>query len=378
MTELRHNALYSRHKELGASFEEPLWNMGVPWLYNTNPDDEHVAVRSRVGLWDVTCLQVINITGPDALEVINAMQAADMSVLKPGQSRLGCLCNKEGAITDDFLVYCDDQNQYRATHGDGDAEEVLEEYSKGKNVTISRDADVHILSVQGPQVLNLLSPHTSIELSELPYFHHKKSKLFGKDVLISRAGYSHERGYEIFCSSDDAVELWDTILDEGAEFGIMPCSFTCLDLCRVEAGLLFYPFDMPEGDVTPWELGMSWAVDLNGMSWGIEVERDDFRGKKALQQKKGKERFLQTGIVCRSDKAAPEGAKLIKDGKEVGLVTTPVYSRYLMQSLALIHIKPEFSAPGTSVEVHGGDFTSEATVFKPPFYDPLRLRQKGK
>jgi len=378
MSELRYNALYDRHKELGASFEEPLWNMGVPWLYNTNPDDEHVCVRTRVGLWDVTCLQVINITGPDALEVINSMQAADMSVLKPGQSRLGCLCSEDGAISDDFLVYCDGQDQYRATHGDGDAEEVLREYAKGKNVEVSRDDDVHILSIQGPKSLDLLAPHASIDLADLPYFHHKESKLFGKDVLISRAGYSHERGYEVFCASRDAVEMWDTILEKGKEFDIMPCSFTCLDLCRVEAGLLFYPFDMPEGDVTPWELGLGWAVDLNGMSWGVEVDRDDFRGKKALQKSKGKERFFQTGIICKSDKAAPEGAKLLSDGKEVGLVTTPCYSRYLMQSIALAHLKPEYSANGTPIQVKGDGFECEAMVFKPPFYDPLRLRQEGK
>jgi len=369
MSELRYNALYERHKELGASFEEPLWNMGVPWLYNTEPDDEHVAVRTRVGLWDVTCLQVININGPDALEVLNSMQAADMSVLKQGQSRLGCLCNEDGAITDDFLVYCDGPEQYRATHGDGDAEEILAEYAKGKNVEVGRDPDVHVLSLQGPKALDLLAPHASIKLEDLPYFHHTKSKLFNKDVLISRAGYSHERGYEIFCASQDAVEMWDTILDEGKKYGIMPCSFTCLDLCRVEAGLLFYPFDMPEGDVSPWELGMSWAVD---------VDREDFRGKKALQEKKGKERFFQTGAICKSDKAAPEGAKLLKDGKEVGLVTTPAYSRYLMQSLVLIHIKPEYSAPGTVVQVKGDDCDCEAMVFKPPFYDPLRLRQNGR
>lgn len=378
MSELRANALYSRHQELGATFEEPLWNMGVPWLYNTDPDDEHVAVRTRVGLWDVTCLQVINITGPDALEVLNRVQAADMSVLKPGQSRLGCLCDENGAISDDFLVYRDGENEYRATHGDGDAEERLAEYAEGKNVEISRDKDVHVLSVQGPKSLDLLSPYTQMELADLPYFHHRSTKLFGKDVLISRAGYSHERGYEIFCSSEDAPDLWDTLLEQGAEFGIMPCSFTCLDLCRVEAGLLFYPFDMPEGDTTPWELGMSWAIDFHTKSWDVEMDRDDFRGKKALQEKKNKERFYQTGIICDSDKAVSEGAKLVADGKEVGVVTTPAYSRYLMQSLALVHLNPDYAGQGTAVEVQSNDFSCNAWVSKPPFYDPLRLRQQGK
>jgi aminomethyltransferase len=368
MGELRFNALYDRHRALGASFEEPLWNMGVPWSYNTDPNDEHVAVRTRIGLWDVSCLQVININGADALTVLNAMQAADMSKLKPGQSRLGCLCNEQGALTDDFLVYCDGTDQYRATHGDGDAEDVMREIAEGKNVTIERDDDVHVLSVQGPKSLGLLASHTEMDLASLAYFNHKSTTLFGKNVVISRAGYSHERGYEIFCAANDAVDLWDTILREGERFGIMPCSFTCLDLCRVEGGLLFFPFDMPEGDTTPWEVGMEWAVDL---------EKGDFRGKQALQAKRGQERVKQTGIICKSDRAVEEGAKLFKDGQDVGLVTTPAYSRFLMQSLALVHIKPEFTARGTEVEVRGPSVTCSAHVWKPPFYDPLRLRQQG-
>ncbi|MDQ3796943.1 MAG: aminomethyltransferase family protein [Pseudomonadota bacterium] len=368
MAELRFNALYDRHKALGASFEEPLWNMGVPWLYHTDPNDEHVAVRTRVGLWDVSCLRVINIQGPDALTVLNTMQAADVSMLKPGQSRLGCLVNEQGALTDDFLVYCDGPDRYRATHGDGDAEEVMREVATGKDVEITPDDDVHVLSVQGPKSLELLAPHAEIDLASLPYFNHKPSTLFGKKVLISRAGYSHERGYEVFCASNDAVELWDSILREGERFGVMPCSFTCLDLCRVEGGLLFYPFDMPEGDTTPWEVGMDWAVDL---------DKGEFRGRQALQEKRDKPRVKQTGLICKSDQAVEADAKLYKDGREVGVVTTPAYSRYLMQSLALVHVKPDFVARGTEMEVRGPKVNCKAYVWQPPFYDPLRLRQQG-
>ena len=368
MGELRSNALYDRHKALGASFEEPLWNMGVPWLYHTDPNDEHVAVRTRVGLWDVSCLQVINIKGPDALTVLNTMQAADVSKLKPGQSRLGCLVNEQGALTDDFLVYCDGPDQYRATHGEGDAEEIMAEVAKGKDVEIDRDDDVHVLSVQGPKSLELLAPYAEMDLASLPYFNHKPTRLFGKQVLISRAGYSHERGYEVFCASTDAVELWDNILREGERFGIMSCSFTCLDLCRVEGGLLFYPFDMPEGDTTPWEVGMDWAVDL---------DKGEFRGRKGLEEKRNKPRVKQTGIICKSDQAVEADAKLYKDGREIGVVTTPAYSRYLMQSLALVHIKPEFATRGAEVEVRGPKVNCKAYVWPPPFYDPLRLRQQG-
>jgi len=132
MAELRPNTLYERHKALGASFGEPVFNMAVPWAYHTGPNDEHVAVRTRIGLWDVSCLQMINLKGPDALTVLNTMQAADISKLEPGQARLGCLCNEQGAITDDFLVYCDGSEQYRASHGADNAEEVMPALAKDK------------------------------------------------------------------------------------------------------------------------------------------------------------------------------------------------------------------------------------------------------
>jgi len=102
-------------------------------------------------------------------------------------------------------------------------------------VTIERDTDVQMLSVQGPKSLELLAPHAEIELASLAYFNHKPSELFGKNVLIMRGGYAHEQGYEIFCASSDVVELWDTILREGEQFGIMPCSFTTEGRCFFRA-----------------------------------------------------------------------------------------------------------------------------------------------
>jgi aminomethyltransferase len=125
---------------------------------------------------------------------------------------------------------------------------------------------------------------------------------------------------------------------------------------------------MPEGDTTPWEVGMDWAVDL---------DKGEFRGMQALREKRSKPRVKQTGLICKSDQAVEAGAKLFKDGREIGVVTTPAYSRFLMQSLALVHVKPEFSARGTEVEVRGPKVSCKAYVWQPPFYDPLRLRQQG-
>jgi aminomethyltransferase len=155
------------------------------------------------------------------------------------------------------------------------------------------------------------------------------------------------------------------ILEKGHRYGVIAASWDSLDLTRVEAALLFYPFDMPEGDTTPWEVNMHWCVDLN--------KKGDYIGKQALLKLKGRERFKQAGLVCQSSEAMPEGAKIIKDGKEIGVVTSASFSRYLMKSIAMVHIKPEFSQIGTQVVV-AAETPVKAHVVKTPFYDPMRLR----
>jgi aminomethyltransferase len=158
--------------------------------------------------------------------------------------------------------------------------------------------------------------------------------------------------------------MWDSILEAGKDKGVIPVSWACLDIVRVEGGLLFFPYEMPQGDTTPWEVKADWTVDLS---------KPDFIGKKALTEKKGKERTLVTGLEVDTDKAITPGAKITADGKEVGVVTSTTYSQHLMKSLAMAQIDPAFTKLGTSLVVHdSGSFP--ATVVRMPFYDPLRLR----
>ncbi len=133
-----------------------------------------------------------------------------------------------------------------------------------------RDNDVHILSLQGPLALDVLSPHTPADLGNLGYFKHLKTTLFGRDVSIARGGYSGERGYEVFCSEGMHRSSGIRSSQLAHRKGVMPVSWTCLDIVRVESGLLFFPFDMTHGDTTPWEVRADWTVDLS---------KPDFRGK---------------------------------------------------------------------------------------------------
>ncbi|WP_374254516.1 aminomethyltransferase family protein [Xanthobacter sp.] len=361
----RLSALSDRHRALGTAFEASWNDMPVPQNYATDTYDEVIAVRTAAGLFDVSALRMIDVAGKEALAVLNEMCTSDISKIAPGASSLTSVVDENGSLIDDVLIYCDGPDAYRISHGGGSLEDILPGVAAGRDVTFTKDNDVHIMSLQGPKALDILNPNTPFALETLPYFGHQRTTLFGRPVSIARGGYSAERGYEVFCAAADAVALWDAILAAGKPVGAMPVSWSCLDVVRVEGGLLFFPYDMPQGDTTPWEVGLGWTVDLS---------KPAFRGRDALVRRKGQERVAQVGVEIDHHAAVEPGAKLFRDGKEVGLVNSTAYSRYLMRSLALAHVTPDLAACGTELEVRGADGTFAARVVKTPFYDPLRLR----
>ncbi len=362
---LRQSILNDRHRALGSDLSQSWNDMSIPQSYASDPYAETAAVRTKAGLIEVTALKIIDVTGPQATAMLNYLLTSDISKMKPGDSHISNIVNEKGALIDDVLVYCDGPDTYRLSHGGGALEEALPEIAANFDVTYKRDNDVHILSLQGPLAIDVLTPHTPLDLNKLTYFTHAKTTLFGKDVSLARGGYSGERGYEVFCSAADAGFLWDTILDAGKAKGVVPVSWTCLDIVRVESGLLFFPFDMPHGDTTPWEVKADWTVDL---------DKPDFRGKAALAASKGKERSVITGLEVAHSEAITPSAKISKDGAQVGVVTSTVFSQHLMKSLAMAQIEKPYTAFGTELEIEDGGKTFKARVVEMPFYDPMRLR----
>ncbi|QTL05432.1 aminomethyltransferase family protein [Aquabacter sp. L1I39] len=364
-TQLRQSILNERHKALGSKLEESWNDMAIPQHYATDPYEETAAVRYRAGLIDVTALKILNVTGPDATRLLNKLVTSDVSKIAPGRSMISSMVDDNGGLIDDVLIYCDGENAYRLSHGGGATEEALPALAEGLEVSFPRDEDIHILSLQGPKALDILQPDTPLDLKTIPYFGHARTTLYGIELSIARGGYSAERGYEVFCAAKDAVFIWDKILERGAPFGVMPVSWDCLDIVRVEGALLFFPFDMPHPDTTPWEVLMDWTVDLS---------KPDFRGKEALIRRKGTERTHQAGLEVEHHKAITPGAKIFKDGKEVGTVNSTVFSQHLMKSLAMVSLIPSLTALGTKLEVVDGGETFAAYVVRTPFYDPMRLR----
>lgn len=366
----RESVLNVRHKALGSKFNGDLWNdYLVPWDYNIdgqNPDSEVAAARTKAGVWDVSMLRIYRVSGPDATDMLDYIFTRDIANSKKGQALLCNIVDPEtGYLTDDATVFNDGGNNYRVVTGGGNTGDYLFRFAEGKAVSVREDLDTHIVSVQGPLAIDLLAPEVEGgDLRDVRFFNHMDGTIFGKRVNIARLGYSGERGYEIYCSAQDAVAIWDTVLEIGKAHGVVPCSWAALDKVRVESALMFWPYEMPGGR-TIWESNMGWAIAKN---------KSDFMGRDIVMSQKGKERTKVAQItVSHHDRVEP-GAKLYADGQEVGEVTSPSYSRYLMKSLALAILKPEFAQPGTRLEVRSGGNTYKAIVETSPAYDPMKLR----
>lgn len=366
----RQSVLNERHRQLGSKLDGDTWNdMPIPWSYDRDPHEEVVATRTRAALYDVSALNIVRVDGPDAEAVIDRLVSIDVTRLTPGCARLAAEVNEDGALVDDIMVIRDGATRFRLSHGSGATPRTLALLAAGRDVVVTPDRDVHILSLQGPLALSVLGPHTPADLAALPYFQHVETTLFGKPVVLGRGGYSGERGYEIYCAAADAVMLWDAVLEAGRPQGVIPASWTALDLTRVEGALLFFPFEMPEGDTTPWEVNMGWAIDLD--------KPGDYIGKAAVLKLRGRERVRQAGMLVDHDAAVPAGTLIFEGERQVGVVTTASYSRYLMQSLAMVHLAPTHTRPGTRLTLRTADAAFTATVVRTPFYDPLRRRTHG-
>lgn len=354
----RVSVLTSRHEALGATMAD--WNdMGVAWTYATDPDKEADACRNAAALIDLSGLRREHIKGPDAAAVVDYLLPRNMDVIYPGKSGYSTILTDEGGVADDVIIYRLADDHFLMASGTGDSDTAMAKATAGKNVTVEDDDNLHIIALQGPIAHEILDANSPDNISELAFFHQIETTLFGKPAIVSRTGFTGERGYEIIATADVVGDLWDDILAAGADKGVMPLSFVGLNILRIEAALLFHPFDVSENE-SVWEAGLGWSVGK---------EKGDYIGKAANEARKGQETKKFSGIVADADVAVGEpiagGEKIYQNGEEVGYVTAALYSTRLNKSIALCYLNPSLNV-GDKVEVKGAVECS-ATVSEIPF-----------
>ncbi len=352
--------LFDTHVRAGARLVEFAgWEMPVQY---EGILAEHEAVRTRVGLFDVSHMGEVVFRGPKALESLNRIFTNDLSKVADGQAQYGCLCRDDGGIVDDVVVYrraADDLLVcVNAANRRKDFEWMAGRAGPGAEVKDESEAWAQ-LALQGPLAPQLLQRLTNANLSALRSYRFARGEVAGVPCLVARTGYTGEDGMEIFCPPGEAPKIWDELMEAGRHEKIVPCGLGARDSLRLEMAYRLYGADMDD-HTTPLEAGLGWVVKL---------EKGDFVGREALirQKEQGIGRKL-VGFALTEPGIARHGYPALQGGGKVGEVTSGTRSPSLGTSIGLAYLPPALAAEGSTfaVEIRGRPVAARAV--KTPFY----------
>jgi aminomethyltransferase len=359
MEDLKRTALVERHVQLGGKMVDFAgWLM--PLQYGKGIMHEHLAVRSGVGLFDVSHMGEVRVSGPGAGDFVDLM-ATNLAPRSRGHVTYTPLCLDDGGIVDDVIIYCMDRDNYvivvNASNADKDFKWLAGRAPDGVSVT-DESAETAQLAVQGPEAAALVAGLLGSGLSDLGRFRHTAAAFAGEEVVVSRTGYTGEDGFEIYLSRSAAPGLWDALMSGRAGRPPEPVGLGARDTLRFEASYRLYGNDIDES-TDPLEAGLAWTVKLS---------KGDFVGREALMKVKAegpRRRFVGLEILER--RIARKGCPLFVDGVEAGVVTSGTFAPYLEKSLAMGYLRADLASPGGRVEVEVRGKRVAAEIVKLPF-----------
>jgi aminomethyltransferase len=351
--------LFDTHVRAGARMVEFAgWEMPVQYAGIL---EEHEAVRTRVGLFDVSHMGEVVFRGPKALEALGRAFTNDLSKVADGQAQYGCLCRETGGIVDDVVVYRRSAEDLlvcvNASNRQKDFE-WLAAHAGGADVKNESD-EWSQLAVQGPLAAQLLQRLTNVNLSVMKSYRHAKGEVAGISCVVARTGYTGEDGFELFCASGDGPRLWDALMEAGRHEMIEPCGLGARDSLRLEMAYRLYGSDMDDA-TTPLEAGLGWVVKL---------DKGDFVGRDALvrQKEQGLARKL-VGFVLTDTGIARHGYPVVQEGRKIGEVTSGTKSPSLKIPIGLAYVPPALAAEGSTFQIEIRGRAAAAKVVKTPFY----------
>ena len=321
--------LFEEHKKNNGRIVE-FAGYSLPISYSSI-NQEHNTVREKVGVFDVSHMGEFIISGSDSLNFLQKVTTNDLSKLQFGQAQYSLMCNENGGIIDDLIIY-KKQSDYLLVVNASNREKNLKWLKKhqSSNVQIKDISDsVGLLAVQGPKSRKILNQLFDIDFNKLSFYHFQYGSIKGFNVMISRTGYTGELGYEIFVKSKNLIELWKNILSTGKEFGISPAGLGCRDTLRMEMRYHLYGLDINE-NINPIEAGLSWVT---------KFDKEFFIGKNKLTKLN---KYSQKKLVCieMAEKAIPRnGCSIIINNKIVGKVTSGTMSPSLKKGICIGYIK---------------------------------------
>ncbi len=359
MAETKKTTLYDTHQKLGAKLV-PFAGYYMPIQYS-GIVDEHLTVRNKVGMFDVSHMGEFRVQGNKAEEFLNTLTVNHIDKLSSGQAQYTMMLYPDGGIVDDLLVYkfADDDFMMvvNAANIDKDFDWAKEQLDCDVILTNNSD-ETGLLAIQGPESIQTLQQLTDVKLSEMKPFTFVEDKLAGKEMIISATGYTGEKGFELYLKAEDAPEVWEKIMAAGAEFGIEPVGLGARDTLRMEKKFSLYGNDIDK-TTNPLEAGLGWVTKL---------KKDHFIGKEALLKIK-KAGLNRKHIAFKMvDKGIPrQHYKILsEEGEEIGEVTSGTHSPSLKIGIGLGYVNYPYRKSGTTIYIQTRRKKLTAEIVKPP------------
>ncbi|MFI0242381.1 glycine cleavage system aminomethyltransferase GcvT [Streptomyces sp. NPDC016845] len=362
----RTTALDALHRSLGATMTDFAgWDMPLRYA---SERDEHNAVRTRAGLFDLSHMGEITVTGPQAAELLAYALVGNIATIGAGRARYTMICRADGGILDDLIVYRLAETEYMVVANAGNAQTVLDaltERAEGFDAEVRDDRDAYaLLAVQGPNSPAIVKSVTDADLDGLKYYAGLPGTVAGVEALIARTGYTGEDGFELFVSPADAEKLWQALTEAGAGLGLIPCGLSCRDTLRLEAGMPLYGHELTT-ELTPFDAGLGRVVKFE--------KEGDFVGREALTAAAGRAETAPprklVGLVAEGRRVPRAGMPVVHDGQVIGEVTSGAPSPTLGKPIAMAYVDAahaEPGAPGVGVDIRGTHEPYEVVAL--PFY----------
>jgi aminomethyltransferase len=337
------------------------WQMPVEY---SGISHEHLAVRLRAGLFDVSHMGEIEVAGKGALALVQRVSSNDASRLKVGHAQYSALLTPEGTFIDDVMVYRLGPSHFllvvNAANTAKDYAWIAEQATHVPDTAVVDSSSRYaLIAVQGPAAADVLAPVATIDVAEIPAFGFSYGEVANARALVARTGYTGEDGFELFVPPAMADRVWQALLESGREAGILPCGLGARDTLRLEAALRLYGNDIDE-TTTALEAGLGWIVGWDKAD-GIGLER------LRAQKSSGFDRRL-VGFDMVDRGIARQGCVVVAGGQAVGRVTSGTQTPFLKKAIGMAYVPNVLAAPGTAIEIDIRGRVLAAVVVKLPFY----------
>jgi aminomethyltransferase len=363
---LRHTAFYP---VIGVAAKEfKLHNSFFKPDRITDPVEEYWAMRRGAGLWDVTGEEVIEVAGPDAFAVMDALVPRDLSRLADGRCCYAVMCYDYGGIVEDAVLVRFASDRFWWVGGPGGSEQWIYAHALGRNVTVTSYLnEMHVASLQGPKSRDLLQRVSEADLSRVPFYGMVETKVCGVPVVITRTGFTAELGYDIYVDVPRGRRLFENLWNDVRRDGVQLCGSRALNLRRVEAGIINFGQDF-DWQHTPHQVGLGWMVN---------PRKGFFHGREVLLAPGATEPATRlAGLRLDGTEAAAGGDPVLLDGEEVGMVSSAIVSPTLEYSIAIAMLDSRAATLGQQLSVLFDDRPVAATVVPMPFFDAERKLSK--